>query len=117
MHFTFSLTLAVLISCVLSTPVKRSDSGRGTYFYQDGAAGSCGNVHSDSDFIVAVNSNQMSSSLCGKPVWISANGKTIEAKVADTCPSCDSGDLDLSVAAFQALSDLDAGVVPITWWM
>ncbi len=86
------------------------------YFYQNGNPGSCGQVNSDSTPVVAVNSAQMNSGLCGKSVWIQGNGKTIEAKIADTCPTCDHGSLDLSVGAFQQLSGLDAGVVPITWW-
>lgn len=54
--------------------------------------------------------------MCGQMVTIQGNGNTIQAVVADTCPTCNWGDLDLSVGAFQQLSGLDAGVVPITWW-
>lgn len=92
-------------------------SGTATYYFQGGAAGSCGDYHSgtftfffflrlffpftigecgsveadhvsDSDFIVAVNAPQQPGS-CGKQVTITntKNGKTATALAADTCKS------------------------------
>ncbi|GAA6036004.1 hypothetical protein JCM8097_005210 [Rhodosporidiobolus ruineniae] len=92
-------------------------SGTATYFYQNGVAGACGSVHSDSSYIVALQTSMYAGgSHCGQTVTITGNGKTITAKVADECPSCgSSGDLDLSEGAFKALSSLDAGVASITW--
>jgi len=92
--------------------------GEATYFYQEGAAGACGTVHSDSDLIVAIDEAMYSSDLCGKTVTITntANSNTVTATVADECPGCsNSASLDLSVAAFEALGDLSAGVLDITW--
>lgn len=52
---------------------------------------------------------------CGKSVTIWGNGGSIQATVADSCPSCvSSGSIDLSVSAFQALDSLSAGVFPGT---
>ncbi|GAA6004574.1 hypothetical protein JCM10207_000942 [Rhodosporidiobolus poonsookiae] len=92
-------------------------SGQATYFYQNGNPGSCGVWNSDSTYLVAVNAAQMSGSLCGKMVQIknTANGKTITAKVQDTCPGCGYGSLDLSTGAFGALGSYSSGVLPITW--
>ncbi|KAJ3983520.1 RlpA-like double-psi beta-barrel-protein domain-containing protein-containing protein [Lentinula detonsa] len=92
--------------------------GYATYFYQEGVAGACGTVHSDSDYIVAVDEDMYSSSLCGKTVVITneASGAQVTATVADECPGCaTSTSLDLSVAAFEALSDLSVGTFSITW--
>ncbi|KAF8823217.1 hypothetical protein HHX47_DHR10000371 [Lentinula edodes] len=92
--------------------------GYATYFYQEGVAGACGTVHSDSDLIVAVDEDMYSSDLCGKTVVITnvASGATVTATVADECPGCaTSTSLDLSVAAFEALSDLSVGTFAITW--
>lgn len=110
--------LALAASSVAAAPAQKraGGSGQATYFYQNGSPGSCGQWNDDSRPIVAVNSAQMNDAMCGQTVWIQGNGKTIEATVADTCPTCESGSLDLSVGAFQQLSGLDAGVVPITWW-
>ena len=80
----------------------------------------------------------MNSGLCGKTVKITntANGKTITARVADTCvspscrsslapqltlpplcrcPGCGYGSLDLSEGAFGALGSYSSGVLPIAW--
>lgn len=59
---------------------------QGTYYFQNGAAGSCGNYNSDSAYIIAVSASQMNSGLCGKKVSIrnTSNGKSITATVADT---------------------------------
>lgn len=97
--------------------------GEATFFYQGGAAGACGQVHSDSDFICAMDQDLFgtsgpSSPLCGKQVKITntANGNTVTVTVADDCPTCsNSNSIDLSVAAFQALGDMSLGVLPISW--
>ncbi|KAH9951468.1 hypothetical protein B0H21DRAFT_719117 [Amylocystis lapponica] len=99
-------------------------TGGATYFYQDGNAGACGNVHSDSDFIAAlVNQDRYGdsgevSSLCGKKVNITnvSNGKSVTVAIADDCPTCEnSNSIDLSVAAFKKLATLEEGEVNIKW--
>ncbi|GAA5912669.1 hypothetical protein JCM5296_006050 [Sporobolomyces johnsonii] len=94
-----------------------SYSGQATYFYQGGVAGACGTVHSDSDYIVALDSAMYGSGeYCGKSLTIYGNGNSVTATVADECPSCaSSGSLDLSLAAFEALASTSVGVVSITW--
>ncbi|BGP36343.1 hypothetical protein JCM10449v2_000243 [Rhodotorula kratochvilovae] len=93
-------------------------SGKGTWFTQNGVAGSCGKKNSDSTLLVAMNSPQVSGGKhCGRYVTLTntANGKSVRALVADECPGCAYGSLDLSTAAFKAISNLDAGVIPIKW--
>ncbi|GAA5922744.1 RlpA-like double-psi beta-barrel domain-containing protein [Sporobolomyces koalae] len=96
-----------------------SYSGQATFYTQDGNAGSCGNVNSDYSFIVALNvpmSGAMGNK-CGSRVQITntQNGKSIGATVADLCPGCGWGSLDLSLGAFDALGSRDQGVLPISW--
>ncbi|GAA6002822.1 hypothetical protein JCM10207_007699 [Rhodosporidiobolus poonsookiae] len=95
---------------------KQIYTGKGTWYTQNGVAGSCGKVNSDSAMIVAMNTPQKSGS-CGKYVTVKnqANGKSIRALVADECPSCAWGSLDLSTGAFKALASLDTGLIGITW--
>lgn len=91
-------------------------NGRATWFIPD--TGACGDVNSKSDYIVAMNYAQYNNgSPCHKVVVIKnkANNRVVKAKVTDECPSCAYGSLDLSPAAFQALGDLDTGVLPISW--
>ncbi|BGP20958.1 hypothetical protein JCM10213_007125 [Rhodosporidiobolus nylandii] len=92
-------------------------SGDGTWYTQDGTAGSCGIYHSDSDFIVALNLPQMGANEhCGARIRITnpANGMSAEVVVSDTCMGCAYGSLDLSVGAFKSLSFADDRA-PITW--
>lgn len=97
--------------------------GYATYFYQEGNAGACGTVHSDSDYICAMDQSRYGDSgnaspLCGQQVQITnqINGNTVVVTIADDCPTCqNSNSIDLSVAAFQALDSLDAGDISIVW--
>lgn len=97
--------------------------GFATYFYQNGNAGACGTVHSDSDFICAMDQTRYGNSgnaspLCGQQVQITNqnNGNTVVVTIADDCPTCaNENSIDLSVAAFEALSDLSVGDLPIKW--
>ncbi|GAA5928873.1 RlpA-like double-psi beta-barrel domain-containing protein [Sporobolomyces koalae] len=95
-----------------------SYSGQATWYTQDGTAGSCGNYNSDYANIVALSYSQVNGgSHCGQGVKITNTntGATVYATVADTCPGCGYGSLDLSLGAFDALGSRDAGVLPITW--
>ncbi|KAJ1306326.1 hypothetical protein OPQ81_011022 [Rhizoctonia solani] len=97
--------------------------GHATYFYQNGVAGACGTVHSDSDYIVAPDYRRYgdlsrASDLCGKRMLITNtnNGKTVTCTVADVCPTCDGeNSIDLSEAAFKAIAPLSDGLVPVTY--
>jgi hypothetical protein len=58
------------------------------------------------------------SNLCGKGIEIinNANGKKVSATVADECPTCDNANsVDMSLACFEALADLNVGLLDITW--
>ncbi|GAA6063674.1 hypothetical protein JCM10212_000410 [Sporobolomyces blumeae] len=95
-----------------------SYSGQATFYTQGGVAGSCGQVNGDYSMIVAMNAPMVDGGAhCGQWVNIknTANGKTVTAKVADTCPGCGYGSLDLSLGAFDAIGSRDTGVLPITW--
>ncbi|KAG0360496.1 RlpA-like double-psi beta-barrel-protein domain-containing protein-containing protein [Gamsiella multidivaricata] len=100
-------------------PIRAEDStfsGRGTWFTDK--SGSCGKSFDTNDMIVAMNAEQMDGTAqCGRTVRITANGKTVDAKVVDTCPSqfCSSGALDMSQAVFKKLAPLDKGVIQIKW--
>jgi len=87
--------------------------------------GSCGIDDSNldhSDYVVAVSSQLMGAQsngnpMCGKTITISANGKTVQAKVHDKCPSCAPGDIDGSELIFLDLfGSLTDGRKKIEWW-
>lgn len=97
--------------------------GVATFYQQGGVAGACGDFHSDSDFVCALQTelygdiNAVSPN-CGRTIHITnpANGKSVDVVVVDACPTCENGDsIDLSPAAFDQIADPDQGVVPISW--
>ncbi|QRV85965.1 rare lipoprotein A-like double-psi beta-barrel protein [Ceratobasidium sp. AG-Ba] len=98
--------------------------GQATWFKQNGGTGACGQKHSDSDNIVAMDirmygDENSRSKYCGKSVLITnkKNGKQAKAIVADCCPTCVSrGSLDMSTGLFQSLgATIDDGVFPIEY--
>ncbi|KAG0014666.1 hypothetical protein BGZ81_000321 [Podila clonocystis] len=128
--FKSILLLAVLCAIALAAPIAtRSSSsssssgsykGRGTWFSD--TTGSCDIKFDQSDMIVALNADQMgaingSGSKCGQKVRVSYGGKSQVLTIVDTCPSqyCDSGDLDLSQAAFKNFASKDVGEIQLEW--
>ncbi|OAD02818.1 hypothetical protein MUCCIDRAFT_133817, partial [Mucor lusitanicus CBS 277.49] len=96
--------------------------GKGTFFSPN--RGSCGWKNTKNDLIVAVNAPDMANKKhasdenpnCGRMVEIvNASGDKVKAQVADTCPECSKGDLDLSPAAFIKLAPFKQGIVKIRW--
>ena len=109
MHYHIILSILFVFDTVNAAPlnprgigllnkVKGSKlfSGLGT-FYEVGS-GSCGELDSDSDLVVAVNQAQMANGAnpnknpyCDNMVSITGDKGTITAKVVDTCPACADG--------------------------
>ncbi|GAA6012576.1 hypothetical protein JCM10207_009045 [Rhodosporidiobolus poonsookiae] len=95
-----------------------SYTGEATYYLQQGVAGACGSTHSDSDKVIALQTSMYGSGgYCGKTVTITntANSKSVTATVADECPSCSTNGIDLSQATFEAIGDLDTGVLTVEY--
>ncbi|KAJ2402721.1 hypothetical protein GGI23_000505 [Coemansia sp. RSA 2559] len=97
-------------------------TGDGTY-YSPGL-GACGITNTDSDLIAAINAEQYgssssgnsnSASVCGKCAQVKGPNGQVKVKVTDKCPSCKSGDLDLSPAAFDKIGSEAAGRISISW--
>ena len=54
--------------------------------------------------------------MCGRQMVVSVGGKSVTVTVADTCPSCAPGSVDLSPAAFHKLAPSEEGsLFPVTW--
>jgi hypothetical protein len=85
------------------------------YNAETGNAGSCGSLILNSDFIVAVNLIQMDPSLCYQKIQITYAGKTATATVADSCPACPMGGLDLTEGLFSFFAPHSVGVIYGDW--
>ncbi|KAF8310640.1 hypothetical protein DL93DRAFT_1574508 [Clavulina sp. PMI_390] len=125
---SFFLSMAVLASPIPidAAPEAETDlekrithTGVATYFYQNGHAGACGKVHSDSTPLVATSKyfwNMNGSGNCGQYVKVTGLGKTHYAIVADECPECAEGHLDMSTGFFKEFtSNLGMGEFDISW--
>lgn len=91
-------------------------SGEGTYYNADGT-GNCSFDASPGDLMVAALNapDYQSAAMCGACVEVTGPQGSVTVRIVDQCPECKHGDLDLSPQAFQMLSPLAAGRIPITW--
>ncbi|KAF9910302.1 hypothetical protein EC991_006801 [Linnemannia zychae] len=122
-----SFTTAAPVNATAEPEVKAAASnynGKATWFTD--SYGSC-NYHWNgyNENIVALNAHQMGSQSWGNPecnkrvhIRNKSNGKTVEARIVDTCPGdqCAYGSLDLSPKAFKSIGDLDTGILDIEWY-
>ncbi|GAA6061063.1 hypothetical protein JCM10212_000106 [Sporobolomyces blumeae] len=107
-------------------------NAQATWYESSGHYGPCGVAVNNTDYVVAINnaiwlnSTQGSpttpSTLCGAEVLLTSmtDGSTVNAWVTDRCAFCsaeDAGSIDLSKAAFSAISggSTDAGSLQIVW--
>ncbi|KAH8900454.1 hypothetical protein GQ53DRAFT_835491 [Thozetella sp. PMI_491] len=104
--------------------------GRGTVYLQNGVAGSCGAVHADGDYIVALShaymQHQYKNYHCGKRVRVyntgsddvnvKGKGLNVVAVVADSCDGCGTDDIDLSIGAWNSVTQKSAYSVFKAQW-
>ncbi|KAI3484163.1 hypothetical protein L1887_52869 [Cichorium endivia] len=112
------LAIALAAAGAAAAPLAKRSSGQATYYAA--GLGACGWTNSGSDFIVAMNAPEWAGGAhCGQTVTITnnKNGNTQTAQVADLCPGCSWGSLDMSTSLFSALNNgnMDDGVFPISW--
>jgi expansin (peptidoglycan-binding protein) len=90
--------------------------GDATYYNADGS-GNCSFDPSPNDLnVAAMNAPEYANSaVCGECVAITGPKGSVTVRIVDQCPGCPSGDLDLSMQAFEKIADLAAGRVMITW--
>ncbi|KAJ1928388.1 hypothetical protein IWQ60_002110 [Tieghemiomyces parasiticus] len=93
-----------------------------TYYSPSVGLGACGWQNSDSDFVAALNAPQFgnpanpnANPLCGQKALVTGPKGSVTVTIVDKCPPCKSGDLDLSVGAFDQIADQAAGRVPVSW--
>ncbi|KAK7219899.1 hypothetical protein V2G26_007902 [Clonostachys chloroleuca] len=108
-----------------TTPAEVYTGGFATFYFQNGSPPACGGrPRSDSELIVALDMRRYGSDYsapspyCSKMIRVTNanNGRSVDVTVVDVCPTClNSNSLDLSPTAFQAIGDLNDGMVPIVW--
>lgn len=93
----------------------------------NGASGACGTSLQDSDMIVALAKPAWGESTydrmtgaatnpwCGQKIKVEYQGKSIEATIMDMCPGCAGHDIDLSPAAWKALTGRENTRLKASW--
>jgi hypothetical protein len=111
----FSLVLPIFaVPVPVPVGLVKRNTGRGT-FYTPGL-GNCGTTNYASQLVVAVSTQIYDNGAhCGKSVQINYDGKSVMAKVVDSCPGCGKDDLDMSSTAFGKLAPTSKGVIEINW--
>ncbi|WVN90788.1 uncharacterized protein L203_106031 [Cryptococcus depauperatus CBS 7841] len=113
-------TLAAISVVTAAPSFEKRDQSQGiATFYAANGNGACGWGIHDDEYVVAVNSAQYDQSKCGQKIWV-WNSKTERIAfptIADECPSCNDGNIDLSGGLFGYLSngDYDAGIFDVKW--
>jgi hypothetical protein len=94
-------------------------SGDITIYQTQGGYGACGTQLNDSDMIVALShvawgastydvmTGAASNPWCGQEIEVHYKGNSVKAKIMDMCPGCKGDDIDLSPAAWKALTGSD----------
>ncbi|KAI9703410.1 MAG: hypothetical protein M1820_005882 [Bogoriella megaspora] len=124
-----ALTLLLSATTTLAQNSFREYHGHATYYDPSVGKGSCGALHNNTEFIVAVNADQMTPNKCNRQVWITnvgggdagknhGVGNSVVATVTDTCLKCGKGSLDLSQSLAEVLHgpelEMDGGF-EIAW--
>ncbi|PIL27144.1 hypothetical protein GSI_10285 [Ganoderma sinense ZZ0214-1] len=118
----FSVAAAIFaLSAATSgySKVMMSKSGGDATYYAPGL-GSCGHNNVATDFIVAVDhatitkfpgagANPNTNPMCGRKMRVTYGKKSVTVTVADTCPGCAVGSVDLTPTAFEKLAPLSVG--------
>lgn len=118
----------VLLAC--SAELVNGFTGDGTWYNvnQHNAPGSCGKMHYDNEYVVAVahgsydtypgaTANPNDNPICGKNLKATYQGKSVVVTVVDRCGDCDNpNSIDMSPTAFKVLADLGAGRLSGVEW-
>ncbi len=90
-------------------------TGEGTYYDGDGTGNCSFPARPDMLFAAMNDPDYDGSNVCGICAEVTGPNGTVTITITDRCPECASGDLDLSVTAFDAIATHSAGRVPISW--
>ncbi|KAJ6785565.1 hypothetical protein PWT90_10644 [Aphanocladium album] len=99
-----------------ATMASVASAGHATYYEPNGHAGNCGWGIDTNSWAVALPSHAYRSDLCGKGINVRHNGKTLRGYIADSCPTCAPGDIDLARGLFTQFADTSVGVIDVDWW-
>ncbi|TFK29190.1 barwin-like endoglucanase [Coprinopsis marcescibilis] len=107
----YPTTVASFVACISFVNAFRGDAT----WYNVGL-GSCGSIDKDSEYVAALSFRENpNNQRCSQQIRINYRGRSVVARVVDSCPGCSRYSLDLSPAVFKALAPLDAGRIEVNW--
>ncbi|SDJ36676.1 expansin EXLX1 family cellulose-binding protein [Streptomyces indicus] len=91
--------------------------GSATFYDAGDGDGACSFGPAGEVLTAAMNSTDYETAkACGAHVRVrAANGATVTVRITNECPTCRTGQLDLSAAAFARLAAPVKGQIPVTW--
>jgi len=116
--FCFLLTISV-INIYAQECNNSVHTGEGT-FYDGVAGGTFGNCSlpvATGDYMHCAlnNFDYDGSNACGACIEVTGAKGSVILNVVDRCPECASGDVDMTMEAFEMIADVIDGRVPISW--
>ncbi len=91
-------------------------SGEGTYYDADGTGACMLDASPEALDVAALNAvDWAGSASCGACAEVTGPSGAVRVRIVDLCPECVSGDLDLSLQAFEKIAPRELGRVPIDW--
>ncbi|KAI0779647.1 riboflavin-aldehyde forming enzyme [Fomes fomentarius] len=113
---SFKTFIAAYLAVVAVGAAPATYFGDATYYIPNGGLGACGTPIQNTDFAVALSPDLYAGGAnCGRRMGVNYQGLFVSATVADLCPGCGSGSIDLTPVAFQQLASLDAGRIQVSW--
>lgn len=113
-----TLTPKIYLPMVFRGQVNPIHEGTATWYYATGD-GACTFGPSPGDLMVAAMNHVEfgNADYCGAYLYVTGPEGSVVVRVVDLCPDdiCTAGHLDLSQQAFDAIANLSAGYIPITW--
>jgi expansin (peptidoglycan-binding protein) len=90
-------------------------SGQATYYAADGS-GNCSFDKVSEPLVVALgNAEYKAGAACGGYLDVKGPKGTVRVKIADRCPECAVGHLDLSRQAFARIGNINDGIIKVTY--
>ena len=113
-------TAAPACASVITAGAEASGATSGEATHYELAAGGMGNCSYPSPpagqlYVALSPSEYGAAAACGSYLQVSGPDGSVTVEVADQCPECQAGHIDLSEQAFARIAPLNAGLVPVSY--
>jgi expansin len=109
--------MTVTGAAVTATAVTGTTTGEATNYLLQTGDGNCSYpaVGAGQLYVALSPSEYGAAAACGSYLEVTGPNGSVKVQVADQCPECAAGHIDLSQQAFSQIAQLSAGLVPVTY--